>query len=191
MEIGGRVPHDKLGKRLGEAVAVKDKGVPQLAEGKRLEEPAAPPPGSLALDAAAVLPLLPPPDKAFALAEVPAILEGAEQGEDGDGDAELLGRVDAQGQAGERGADGGGQGRRQGGGGAGVAEAEGPGGVVEEVQSEAGEEAEEDAVEKEDGREGEGEAEGGRFVEWLFLGGRAGSALALLAIPRDEKWRRK
>lgn len=138
----------------------------QLAERKGLQHPAPEPPGPLPLDLA---PGFIPPHEASVLGHVPAELERAEDGEQRDGHAEVLGWVNPQHQAREGRPDGGRVGRRQGGGRAGVAVAEGLGAGVEEVGPQAGEEAEEEAVEEEDRGQREGESEGLGLVEGLLL----------------------
>lgn len=138
----------------------------QLAERKGLQHPATKPPRPLPLDLA---PSLIPPDQAPVLGHVPAKLERAEDGEERDRHAEVLGGVYPEHQTRERRTDRGRVGRRKGGGGAGVAVAEGLGAGVEEVGPQASEEAEEEAVEEEDAGEGEGESEGLGLVEGLLF----------------------
>lgn len=148
----------------------------QLPKRQRLQHPAAEPPGPLAPPAVAAH----APDEALALAGVPAELERAEHHVDGDGDAQLLRRVDAEGEPGERGAHGGRVGRRQRGGGARVAPPEGLDLRVQEVRAQPRQEAEEDAVEEQDGREREREPQRGRLVKGQLL---AGGARAVMVFP--------
>lgn len=145
----------------GEAVAVKDHGVQQLAESQRLQHPASPPPRPGPLYPAAMVTLFPSPDHAIVLGTVPAKLQRAKQGVEGNGYAQLLRRVDAQGEAGQRRADRGRIGRRQRAADARVALAKGRGRGVQHVDAQPGEEAEEQSVQKQDRAEGERQPESG------------------------------
>jgi hypothetical protein len=126
--------------------------VQQLPKRNRLQHPAPKPPRPLPLPS-----ILQTPYQPVRLANVPPKLESPESRVDGHADAQLLGRVHAEGETREGSTHGRRVGRGQGRGCAGVALPEGLDLWVEEVGAEAGEEAEEDAVEEEDAREREGE----------------------------------
>ena len=156
----------KVDPYLWKAVPVESDRMQQLPERKRLQHPAPEPPGPLLLHLPARLET---PDEAAVLGHVPGELQRAEDSKERDGHAEMLGRVDAEHEPGERRADGGGVCGSESGGSARVAAAEGLRAGIEDVSPKAGEKAEEEAVEEKDGGEREGESEGIGLVEGLLL----------------------
>lgn len=168
-----------------ETVPVKHDGVQQLAKRQRLKHPASKPPRPLAL-------LAPPdaPDEALALADVPAKLERAEHGVDGDGDAQLLRGIHAQRNAGERGANGRRIRRRERRRSARVPSAKRLNLRIQEVSPQPREEAEEKAVQEQYGREGDGESQGRRLEQrllWALVTGTGGLSVSTPAIISEGK----
>lgn len=133
---------------LREAVPVEYDSMEELSKRQRLQHPATEPPRPVPLTAVPGA-----PDEALCLAEVPPVFERAEQRVDGDGDTQLLRRVDAQGQPGERGAHGRGVGRCERRRCPGISYPERLDLRVEKVQPQACEEAEQPPVQQEDGRQ--------------------------------------